>query len=195
MSKIKDRLFAGIFIIPAIVLFNSFTLTTQPRLEKKMDQLVNKLWKDKDVERVPFLIPPDIKPGEETEIYKLVDNNRLLGYMVLNKAFSCRVGGCAAWSPGADESNYDPFYYVVIVGPSLTIDTIKILEYYSEYGYEITNKHWLAQFSGKTGCNLTYQRDIDGISGATISAKSMIRDMHDTCKMLEDLKQLYGLGQ
>lgn len=180
--------------MPLVGIFISMNGGLEPRLNKKMDQVIKKMWKEKEVIKTPFLIPPNIKPGESTEIFTLKDQDELVGYMVLNKAYSCKVGGCSAWSPVEDQSNYEPFYYVVIVNPDLTIRKIKIIEYYSEYGYEITSKRWLAQFRGKTGCNLTYNKQIDGITGATISVKSMIYDVNNTCKMMEKLDQRNLLG-
>lgn len=168
----------------------SFTIETEPRLNKKMDNVIKKIWKDKAIRKTPFLIPPNLKLGESTEIFKLTDKDELIGYMVLNKAYSCKVGGCSAWSPVEDQSNYEPFYYVVIINPDLTINRIKIIEYYSEYGYEITSKRWLAQFIGKFGGSLEYNKQIDGITGATISVKSMIYDINNTGKMMEQLNNM-----
>lgn len=172
--KIKKLILVLILIPVSLLFLTALNEGTEPRLNKKMDQVIKKMWKDTIVERTPFLVPPHLKPGEATEIFRLTTNNQLIGYMVLNKAYSCKVGGCSEWSPVEDQSKYEPFYYVVIVNTDLTINKIKIIEYYSEYGYEITSKRWLAQFMGKTGCNLKYQKQIDGISGATISVKSMI---------------------
>ena len=42
------------------------------------------------------------------------------------------------------------------------------------YGYEIASKWWLSQFKGKKeGRRMEYKHDINGLSGATISAKSI----------------------
>ena len=177
-----------LIIVPVLLLFlTSLIENTQPRLDKKMDQVLKKMWKNNAITKTPFLVPPNLKPGEFTEVYRLTSNEEPMGFMILNKAYSCKVGGCSAWSPGGNQDNYEPFYYVVIVQPDLTINQIKIIEYYSEYGYEITSKRWLAQFIGKSGCNLAYNKQIDGISGATISVKSMIYDVNSTCKMMEKL--------
>ncbi len=178
----------ALLLVPLLAYFLfSFNQGTDPRLNKKIDQVLKKEWKDKEVTKSLFLIPPHLKQGEDSEIYRLNSEDELLGYLVLNKAYSCKVGGCSAWSPVADQSNYEPFYYVIIIDPDLTIKKIKIIEYYSEYGYEITSKRWLSQFIGKTGCNLGYEKEIDGISGATISVKSMIYDVNSTCQMVEQL--------
>ena len=192
----KTKIQLWVLIVAPIIAFLlvSFNNGTEPRLNKKMDQVIKKVWKDTEVTKTPFLVPPNLKPGEATEIYSLSANNESIGYMILNKAYSCKVGGCSAWSPVQDQSNYEPYYYVVIMNTDLTINQIKIIEYYSEYGYEITSKRWLAQFMGKTGCNLEYEKHIDGFSGATISVKSMVYDINNTCKMMEQLNVMNLLG-
>ena len=178
-------------IVPiSLLLLTSLIEGTEPRLDKKMNQVIKKTWKNEAITKSPFLIPPHLMTGESTEIYRLSNEKELFGFMVLNKAYSCKVGGCSAWSPEVNQENYEPFYYVVLVNPDLTIKQIKIIEYYSEYGYEITSKRWLAQFMGKTGCDLSYNKQIDGISGATISVKSMIYDVNNTCRMMEQLSIL-----
>jgi hypothetical protein len=48
------------------------------------------------------------------------------------------------------------------------------------------NKGWLRQFIGITGCELDYGKDIDAISGATISASSLTIEIRKWCKFLED---------
>lgn len=174
--------------IPLLLFLISNSLGTEPRLSKKMDLVLSKLWKDIKVKKTAFLVPPLLLPGENTEVYTLTNpKDELLGYMVLNKAYSCKVGGCSLWSPTANQDNYEPFFYVIVYSKELTIKSIKILEYYSEYGYEITSKRWLSQFFNKTGCNLEYEKNIDGISGATISVKSMIYDVKNTCSMIQQL--------
>lgn len=176
------------FALPLLLFLIGSSEGTEPRLSKKMNQVIAKLWKNKEIKKTAFLIPPNLLPSESTEVYKVSNaNNELLGFMVLNKAYSCKVGGCSVWSPSANQANYEPFYYVIVYSKDLTIKSIKILEYYSEYGYEITSKKWLAQFMYKTGCNLEYEKNIDGISGATISVKSMIYDVKNTCNMMQQL--------
>ena len=62
-----------------------------------------------------------------------------------------------------------------------------MLEYSSDYGYEISSKNWLKQFKGFTGCDLKYGgREVDVISGATVSGKSIVSDISNLCWLLQD---------
>lgn len=56
--------------------------------------------------------------------------------------------------------------------PSGAVKTIEILEYREAYGDQVRNPRWLAQFAGKhNGDTLTLTKDIQNISGATLSSK------------------------
>ena len=69
---------------------------------------------------------------------------------------------------------YDYFDYLVVFNSDLTIKKVKILHYREDYGYEISSRWWLSQFLGKkAGKEMRYKDDIDALSGATISAKSL----------------------
>ena len=54
------------------------------------------------------------------------------------------------------------------------IKNIEILEYRESYGYEVGEDSWRKQFMGKTSkSNLKLNKDIQNISGATLSAKHL----------------------
>mgnify|MGYP000338701809 FL=1 len=61
--------------------------------------------------------------------------------------------------------------------------------YREEYGGEIGSTRWLRQFIGKTiQDNLEYKNNIDAISGATISVRSMINATNNVLKTIKVLK-------
>ena len=46
------------------------------------------------------------------------------------------------------------------------------MDYVESYGYEVAENKWLLQFVGKTGnSTIKLNKDIDNISGATLSSK------------------------
>jgi len=75
------------------------------------------------------------------------------------------------------KGRYDYFDYVVVINTKLEIEKVKVLKYRSENGGEISSKKWLEQFIGYTTGYLHYKKDISAISGATISAMSISRDI------------------
>ena len=73
---------------------------------------------------------------------------------------------------------YDVFDYIIIYDAESKIKDIKIFRYNEDYGYEIAARWFLKQFfEKKAGEKMSYNYDIDGISGATISAKSVTSDI------------------
>ena len=63
-----------------------------------------------------------------------------------------------------------------------------IVKYREDYGYEVGNKRWLNQFIGfGVNSDFTVGRNIDGISGATISVNSVTRGINRSAIIVEYL--------
>jgi Na+-translocating ferredoxin:NAD+ oxidoreductase RnfG subunit len=105
----------------------------------------------------------------------------------VNNATACRVGGCPVYSRDTHSGNYELFSFFVLYDSNLKLQMMKILEYGPEYGYEITSKRWLRQFKNSKDCNISYGKDVDAISGATISARSLIDNVNDVCEILYEI--------
>jgi len=109
---------------------------------------------------------------DPNHFFKILQDEKHLGYFYFGKA----------------PSKADEFDYVVIFDDQLIIKKIKILAYREDYGGEISSKRWLKQFDGFSKTDeLKYGSDIKGISGATISAKSMTKAVNDLLKNLSKL--------
>ena len=64
--------------------------------------------------------------------------------------------------------------YAVGIAPNGSVKGIEILEYVESYGYEVADSQWRKQFIGKTaGDPIKLNRDIQNISGATLSSKHL----------------------
>jgi Na+-translocating ferredoxin:NAD+ oxidoreductase RnfG subunit len=78
----------------------------------------------------------------------------------------------------------------VIFDKDLIIKKVKILAYREDWGGEITSKRWLKQFKGSDPTtSLRYGSDVMGISGATISARSMTNAVNALLLNLSKLQQ------
>jgi len=63
-----------------------------------------------------------------------------------------------------------------------------IVKYREDYGYEVGNKRWLNQFIGLgVNSDFTVGKNIDGISGATISVNSVTRGITRSAIIVEYL--------
>lgn len=80
---------------------------------------------------------------------------------------------------------YEKFDYLVAVTLKFTIEQVKVLKYRSEHGGEIASKKWLRQFENYSSGELRYKKEISALSGATISANSIVADVPKVLKILK----------
>ncbi len=105
-------------------------------------------------------------------LLKIVNADGLLGYAYIGNA----------------PSKTATFDYLVIFDKNFSILRSKVLIYREEYGGEIGSKRWLKQFVGKSmNDQINFPGDIDGISGATISVRSMTKALDILLKSINAL--------
>ncbi len=79
---------------------------------------------------------------------------------------------------------------MVFVNPELEIEKVYVLQYDEDYGSEITSKKWLLQFKGfNPQSEFKYKQNIDAISGATISSKSITIGIKEALQKFKELKE------
>lgn len=109
---------------------------------------------------------------DPTGFFKIIKEEEHLGYFYFGRA----------------PSKADDFDFVVIFDQEMIIKKIKILAYREDYGGEISSKRWLRQFDGlNTSNTIDYGKEIVGISGATISARSMTIAVNDLLNNLSKI--------
>lgn len=87
------------------------------------------------------------------------------------------------------KGRYDMFDYLVITDVAGEIQQVKVLKYRSEHGGEIASKKWLSQFEHYKGGDLYYEEEISAISGATISAMSITRDIPKVVNIIQSYSE------
>ncbi len=81
-----------------------------------------------------------------------------------------------------------PITFLVIFNAGGKIIDSEILKYREPYGGAVQNKDWLNQFSEKDkDFGFIYGREIHGISGATISAKSITKGIHKLSLIIDSV--------
>ena len=64
--------------------------------------------------------------------------------------------------------------YAVGINANGSVKQIQVMDYVESYGYEVAEKKWHQQFVGKTAdAPIKLGKDIDNISGATLSCKHL----------------------
>jgi Na+-translocating ferredoxin:NAD+ oxidoreductase RnfG subunit len=82
-----------------------------------------------------------------------------------------------------------PITFIVIMNVDGSIKNSSIIKYREAYGSEISNKCWLQQFIGKNN-DSKYEigKEIDGITGATISAHSVSKGIRKIAILYDHVK-------
>jgi len=162
------------FILIALILLG-FGLPKD--IHKRVTKEIEKTFESSTIEMRPIVIQDEINDKLPLKItgdnlYTLSEGTELKGYAFVDKA----------------PSKTAQFDYLVIFDQDLKVIHSKVLVYREEYGGEIGSKRWLKQFLGKTGTDrVSYESNIDAISGATISVRSMTLSMD---KLFQTIGQL-----
>ncbi len=152
-------------------------LATHPeKLIVKAEKLAGKNWGEFKVIKVPV----DIDPAQpyyiqSDTLFRLNQHNgELLGYLVVSSA----------------TGRFEKFDYMVVYKEDMSIVDIKILVYRSEHGYQVSTKGWIKQFLNHPGEKVyVYGQNIDAISGATISGKSLTDNINRLNLLISSLKK------
>jgi len=104
--------------------------------------------------------------------------NREEHLLVLRRVNTCTFGGCIGPDSPAKASAGQEYlvYGAHLDGKTGAILELRVLEYASTYGYQMTAKWWLSQFKQWTGTAEEIQA-VDGISGATVSVHAFVDDL------------------
>jgi Na+-translocating ferredoxin:NAD+ oxidoreductase RnfG subunit len=145
-------------------------------VQKRIDKTLVKLFPKKVVELNEMHLSAELTSAynsvRRVKISRLRSAETDLGY------------ACFASSKGKN----DYFDYMVIFDKELMIKKVKVLVYRSTYGGEIMSRSWLKQFIGKTnGEEMTMNKDIDGISGATLSAPSITEGIKELSLLIAEI--------
>ena len=115
------------------------------------------------------------------QIFKLQQQDSIIGYSIISRALGCQIGGCD--KPSTDSIAFEQFYFMTAFDAAKKIKKVRILEYTSDHGYQIANKGWLKQF--ENGERFEVGKNIDAISGATISVKSITKEVNNQLRILQ----------
>jgi len=163
----------SIFLI--VMFLMSFGLPKH--IKKKVEKEVEDTFQVEAFNLTSFAVPHEVVQDlpsqfEADNFFKIEANQNLLGYAYIAQA----------------PSKTAQFDYLVLMDKELIVLKAKVLIYREEYGGEIGSKRWLKQFIGKSQHDeFKYGDNIVGISGATISVRSMTTAMNN---LLQSLKIL-----
>lgn len=123
------------------------------------------------------------------KFFKIKSFDSEIGYIYIGRVESCRTGVCLAPEEGKT-SITEYFDYYMIFDSIPKIKSVKVFNYAATHGQEVTAKGWLKQFIGYNGNNqLIVGKNVDAISGATVSVIGIVSDIEDKTNLLAELLQ------
>lgn len=174
----RDKVFIMTFLLPLFVSLVGFGIPKG--ILKKVEKEIEKTFEVEDFSLQPFVVDEALNkelPARITgsNFYMINKNDVLLGYAYVDQA----------------PSKTAEFDYLVLFDKELKVIRSKVLIYREEYGGEIGSNRWLRQFEGKTGSDrVSAKTNIDAISGATISVRSMTKSMDNLLQTIGKLQQM-----
>jgi len=159
---------------------NYYPKALQKELSKKWNLSIDAL------DEINMLSNELVKEGK---FYKLNKDSILNGFVFVGRIYSCRAGGCEGKSAAKSFEGYEYFDAYIIFDKNKTVKSVKVYNYQATHGHEITSKGWLKQFIDFSGENrLEVGKDIDSISGATISVQAITDEVNYLTEMLKFYK-------
>lgn len=160
-----------------------------PKMERNIKRGLKSVWKTEDLE----LESVDFETiNGYNKVFKVKEDEIVIGYLQVRRAKGCEIGGCSKKTLGKNNSlvrNYENFDYIIIHDINYVIKYVKVVNYKSDYGYEIVSKRWLKQYVGTKGIKLKYGHDIQAISGATVSGNSITDDISIASELLQIIEK------
>lgn len=130
-----------------------------------------------------YELPSDLKAKTEKQVqqrffknyvylWKICQSDSISGYAILDNTYGKSL----------------PITFLVIFSPGGEIRRMDIIRYREPYGGAIGGRRWLDQFIGKSADNeFKVDKDIDSISGATISVNSVTKAVHKLLLVIQQL--------
>ncbi|MFC0877581.1 FMN-binding protein [Saccharicrinis sp. FJH2] len=124
------------------------------------------------------------------KFFRIVDDpEATIRFVYVGRVLSCRAGGCSINGNKNHDGDSEYFDYFMFFDPDKTVRLVKVFNYQATHGQEVTAHGWLKQFAGFDGTdNLDVGKNIDAISGATISVNALTFDVQEKTGILQRMK-------
>ena len=130
-----------------------------------------------------YLLPDDLKKQTENQVrqkffseyvylWEICELDSQKGFAVLDNTYGKSL----------------PITFLVIFSPAGKIIRVDVIRYREPYGGAVGSRNWLNQFTDKSGSDgFKLEKDIDSITGATISVNSVTRGVYKLTLMMEHI--------
>ena len=109
----------------------------------------------------------------------------------IGRVNSCRADGCSI-DNNSTNGSFEYFDYIIAFNKCKQIINIKVYNYQATHGQEITAKSWLKQFNyNENKDTFVVNKNIDAISGATISVYAITNDINKVEEVLREYLSIF----
>ena len=157
---------------------------------------IAKLWDKNEVDLIQIDVPDSLYNDillDNGRIYSTFSGDQKLGFAYVGRIYSCRSGGCGNDDGPVEmvsiDEDFEYFDYFIIFDEDLNVKKLRVFNYQATHGHEVGGKGWLKQFIGYHGeKKLEYGKNVDSISGATISANAITYNVQESYRYLDLLQ-------
>jgi hypothetical protein len=185
-----------VFISILAIIFGISLLKAQSEIDYKPKLLLKEL-ASMNGQSQPILSEIDLTNAQANQVYNgkffrigdhvSPDKNR---YVYIGRVNSCRSGGCSGKMDRISDQTSEYFDYYILFDARCIVSLVKVYNYQATHGQEISATAWLKQFIGYGSEKaLNMGKNIDAISGATISVTAITYDIQDKTRMLKQIVQ------
>lgn len=180
MRKYKNQFVK--FSIAVIIIFSS-SLFSQDMKNEIIESLKETFGNDCNIEMNKYIIDKKLKAKIENDaqqkffqdfvyLYIIKTKNNMSGYAILDNVYGKSL----------------PITFLVTFDLKLNIKSVYIIKYREQYGGAVKNKSWNNQFIGKNSeSSFKVGEDINSISGATISVKSVTKGIQKLSLLIKEI--------
>jgi hypothetical protein len=136
------------------------------------------------------ILLPKARIVDEGKYYNVWNNTteKYINYLYIGRVNSCRAGGCNIDRPLNPGETTEYFDYYILYDPECKIKQVRVYNYQASHGQEVTAKNWLKQFIGfDDKSSLRVGKNVDAISGATISVYAITNDIESKTLVMKKL--------
>lgn len=157
---------------------------------KSLKNEISRISESTDCKKEEIIIDKNIlnKHFIKGKFFKLSKFDSIIAYIYVGRVNSCRASGCSVNRIQSNNEDNEFFDYYIIFDKSKKVKSVNVYNYEATHGQEITLKSWLKQFIGYMGeKELIVGKNIDAISGATISVHGIVNDIQEKTAFLKIL--------
>lgn len=157
-------------------------------LPKPVSKFVADTFGSQEMLLIEKKVTTNVYPSDKFYAVVKKGNTKPEGYLHTGRVNTCRSSGCSAPATNDLSEKSEYFEYAILFSPEPAVKNIRIYNYQASYGQEITARGWLRQFMGFSGNkSLEAGKDIDTISGATVSVVAITGDVQYKTRLLKEL--------